>query len=446
MMLKTIIIGLGLAAVIGTGWWGFQQKSEGDQLRIQAENNYQRAFHDLTFNLDQIEDELGKTLAMNTRRQLSPSLAEVWRITSLAQKNIGELPVQSVKTSNAEEFLYKIGDFSYRTSVRDLDKEPLTDKEYQTLTDLHKHAGTIRESMRKLQAQAMNDKHRWVEASMNENDQGEESVPGQFELMNKSVEGFSEVDWGASKDAIRDINGELKEALQGKEISEDEAKNIGRSYAGVGKGAKVQLSKTGKGLEYPAYTLVIDDPDHEAHYYMDISQKGGEPIWFMQDRKMGKQTIGLNEAADIASNFLNDHGKANMELVDSTQYDTTGVFEYVYTQDDVRVYPESILLEVALDNGDVTSYEAKGYLINHEENLDIPSAKITRDEAEEKVNPKVEVMEEHIAMIKNNINEDVLCYEFLGVLDDDTFRIFINAEDGQEEKVERLIQSEPVYQ
>ncbi|TSB46893.1 germination protein YpeB [Alkalicoccobacillus porphyridii] len=445
-MLKTIIIGLAVAAVIGTGWWGYQQKSEGDQLRIQAENSYQRAFHDLTFNLDQIEDELGKTLAMNSRKQLSPSLAEVWRITSLAQKNLGELPVQSVKTSDAEEFLYKMADFSYRTSVRDLDEVPLTDKEYQTLKDLHKHAGTIRENMRSMQAKAMNDQHSWVEASLNEDNQGEESIPGKFELMNKSVEGFSEVDWGASKDSIRNINGELKEALNGKEISEEEAKDIGRNYAGVGKGANVQISKTGKGLEYPAYTLVIDDPDHEADYYMDISQKGGEAIWFMQERQMGKQTVGLNEAAEKAKTFLEDHGKSNMELVDSTQYDNTGVFEFVYTQDDVRVYPESILIEVALDNGDVTSYEAKGYLINHQENRDIPSVKLSRDEAKENVNPRVEVMEEHIAMVKNSIDEDVLCYEFLGVLDDDTFRIFINAEDGQEEKVERLIQSEPVYQ
>ncbi|MDQ0205897.1 germination protein YpeB [Alkalicoccobacillus murimartini] len=446
-MFRNIIIGIAAAALIGTGWWGFQQKGESDQLRIQAENSYQRAFHDLTFNLDQIEDELGKTLAMNTRRQLTPSLAEVWRITSLAQKNIAELPVQSVKTSDAEEFLYRIGDFSYRTSVRDLDKEPLTDKEYQTLTDLHKHAGTIRESMRKMQAQAMNDKHRWVEASLNDDQtQGEESVPGQFELMNKSVEGFTEVDWGASKDAIRDINGELKEALKGKEITEEEAQEIGRSYAGVGKGAKVNVTRTGKGLEYPAYTLVIDDPDHEAHYYMDVSINGGEPIWFMQDRKMGKQTVGLNEASEIAKNFLDNHGKKGMELVDSTQYDTTGVFEYVYKQDEARIYPDSILIEVALDNGDVTSYEAKGYLINHQEDRDIATPKISREEAAIKVNPKVEIMEEHIGVIKNNINEEVLCYEFLGVLDDDSYRIFINAEDGQEEKVERLVQSEPVYQ
>ncbi|MCM2674318.1 germination protein YpeB [Alkalicoccobacillus plakortidis] len=446
-MLRTIIIGIAAAAVIGTGWWGYQQKSDGDQLRIQAENNYQRAFHDLTFNLDQIEDELGKTLAMNTRRQLTPSLAEVWRITSLAQKNLAELPVQSVKTSNAEEFLYKIGDFSYRTSVRDLDKEPLTEKEYQTLTDLHKHAGTIRESMRKMQAQAMNDKHRWVEATLNENSpQGEESVPGQFELMNKSVEGFSEVDWGASKDAIRDINGELKEALKGKDITEEEAQDIGRSYAGVGKGAKVDITQTGKGLEYPAYTLVIDDPDHDANYYMDLSIKGGEPIWFMQERQTGKQTIGLNEAAEIASNYLDNHGKKGMELVDSTQYDTIGVFEYVYKQDDVRIYPDSILIEVALDNGDVVSYEAKGYLINHEDKREIVTPKLSREEAQTKVNPRVDIMEEHIGVIKNNINEEVLCYEFLGVLDDDSYRIFINAEDGQEEKVERLIQSEPVYQ
>ncbi len=38
------------------------------QLSITAENNYQRAFHDLSFHIDQIEDEIGKTLAMNSQK------------------------------------------------------------------------------------------------------------------------------------------------------------------------------------------------------------------------------------------------------------------------------------------------------------------------------------------------------------------------------------------
>jgi spore germination protein len=39
----------------------------------------------------------------------------------------------------------------------------------------------------------------------------------------------------------------------------------------------------------------------------------------------------------------------------------------------------------------------------------------------------------------------VLCYEFLGTIKNDTYRIFINADTGFEEKVEKLQNSEPLY-
>ncbi|MFP3513987.1 germination protein YpeB, partial [Peribacillus sp. SIMBA_075] len=55
------------------------------------------------------------------------------------------------------------------------------------------------------------------------------------------------------------------------------------------------------------------------------------------------------------------------------------------------------------------------------------------------------VMEERQAVIVNDLNEEVLCYEFLGMMDKDTFRIFINAQNGQEEKVERLKSTEQLY-
>ncbi len=38
--------------------------------------------------------------------------------------------------------------------------------------------------------------------------------------------------------------------------------------------------------------------------------------------------------------------------------------------------------------------------------------------------------------------KEVLCYEFIGLLDDETYRIFINAANGDEELVEKLADNE----
>ncbi|TWI52855.1 germination protein YpeB [Halalkalibacter nanhaiisediminis] len=451
---RNIVIGLLAVAIVATGIWGFQQQnqnqsiqSENETLKITAENHYQRAFHELAFHIDNIEDQLGSALAMNTRRQLTPAFAEVWRVTSLAQEEIGQLPLNSVDLGQTEEFLYKLGKFSYTTSIRDLDKEPLTDKEYETLKHLYNHSKGISKEIRKSQAMMLSRGDQWlnIEKEMEAGDEpAVNTVASNFKVMNKSVEGFSETEWGAGLAAIDDLNGELKKALNGQEVSKEEAAKIARRYLEMDENVPVNVTKTGNGLAYPAYTIVIDDPEHKTHYNMDMSVKGGEPIWFLQDRQISEQNISLNEAVKKGKAFLEKHGKKNMHLIDSKQYDSIGMLEFVYLEDNVRVYPDSITLEVALDDGDILGYEAKSYLIHHKER-NIPKPKLTDDEARAKLNPRLQVMEDHIAIIENDLKEEVLCYEFYGVIEDDTYRIFINAKDGEEEKVEKLDHAETVH-
>ncbi|MDV2884305.1 germination protein YpeB [Alkalihalophilus pseudofirmus] len=449
-MIRNIIIGLLAVAVIALGYWGFQEQEQKQVLSINAENNYQRAFHDLTFHLDQIEDELGATLAMNTRRQLTPALAEVWRITSLAQAELGQLPLNSLQLGKTEEFLYKIGKFSYQTSIRDLDKEPLTDKEYETLNKLYDHSHEIREEMREAQAYVLKNGQRWLDIdkelqAATTEEPSDNLVVNNFEVMNKNIEGYSEVEWGAGLTSIEDLNGELKRALSGKKkVSKEEAQDIARNYLDLSDRAAVHVADTGKGLVYPAYSLVIDDPDHETNYYMDMSVEGGHPIWFLQERQISDQNISLNDASNKAQKFLNENGMENMQLIDSKQYDSIGMFEFVYLDNNVRVYTDAVMTEVALDDGSIISYEAKDYLINHKER-DIKEPKLTLEEAETSVNPNVSVMEDHLAIIENDLGDEVLCYEFIGTIKDDTYRIFINADDGEEEKVDRLERAERVY-
>lgn len=59
---------------------------------------------------------------------------------------------------------------------------------------------------------------------------------------------------------------------------------------------------------------------------MDITGKGGYPIWVMNNREIKEQKISLNDAGSKGLKFLKDHKFHNMELYDSSQYDNVGVF------------------------------------------------------------------------------------------------------------------------
>src|SRR5690625_1206660 len=134
-----------------------------------------------------------------------------------------------------------------------------------------------------------------------------------------------------------------------------------------------------------------------------------------------------------------------MEVLQSQQYDNYGVYTFVYNEEDVKVYPDSITIKIALDNGEVVGFNARNYLINHHDR-NIKKPKLTPEEAGKFVNQNLNVQDHHLALIENDVGEELLTYAFLGTLKNETYRIFINAEDGLEEIVEKLTVTETNFE
>lgn len=445
-MLRGILIGVLTLGVAGTAFWGYQEHREKNAILINAENNYQRAFHTLTYKIDLLHDKIGTTLAMNSRKSLSPALADVWRLTSEAHSNVGQLPLTLLPFNKTEEFLANIGDFSYRTAVRDLDKEPLTDKEYENLKKLYSHSEEIQQELRKVQHLVLKNNLRWMDVEMalaTGKETADNTIIDGFKTVEKTVEGYGETDLGPTNVSLEKKDKNFK-YLKGRQISEDEAVKIAQKYSGFNKNIAVNVTENGKGSDYGFYSVSLLDQKTKQEANMDITKKGGYPIWFILSRDINNQKISLNEAGNKAINFLKENGFNDLDLFESAQYNNTGVFNFVATQDDIRIYPDSIKVKIALDNGKIIGLSATNYFqTNHKRNIQKPV--ISLKDARSKINPQVKVMEDRLAVIENDIKEEVLCYEFLGTLGNDTYRIFINAETGHEEMVEKLKNAEPIY-
>lgn len=447
-MLRGILIaGLSLA-VAGTAIWGYQEHREKNAVLINAENNYQRAFHELTYQIDLLHDKIGTTLAMNSRQSLSPTLAEVWRITSEAHNDVGQLPLTLLPFNKTEEFLAQVGDFSYRTAVRDLDKDPLTEEEYSTLKQLYGRAEEIQNELRNVQHIAMENNLRWMDVELalaTGKQQGDNTIIDGFKTVEKTVEGYDETDLGLAFVNMKE-NDNRYNHLEGDEITKDEAVTIAKKYIGLGDEAKVQVTENGKGSDFGFYSISFENKKTNQISNMDMTKKGGHPLWYMLSRDVKDQKISLNDGANRALKFLQDHDFKDLEVFESAQYDNIGVFTIIKNLDGVRIYPKSVKVKVALDNGQIIGFSNEDYLKSVTSDTEIEQPSITADEAREKINPQVEVMEERQAVIINDLNEAVLCYEFMGTLDKDTYRIFINAKTGHEEKVEKMKNAEPIYE
>ncbi|UFT97643.1 germination protein YpeB [Radiobacillus kanasensis] len=436
-MLRWIGIAVLTLGLVGTGVWGYQEHREKNAVLIQAENTYQRSFHDLSYHMDLLHDKIGTTLAMNSKEQLSPQLAEIWRLTSEAHSDVGQLPLALLPFNKTEEFLSKIGTFSYRTAVRDLNNKPLSDKEVEQLQTLYEQSGEIEQELRKVQSLVLENNLRWMDVQLalaSSEQQADNTIIDGFKTVEKTVKGFEEGNLGTTLTGVSAENHDYK-FIQGQKITKEKAKKKARDFFGVGQDTEIRITESGDGADVAMYSASYKE--NGKHGYLDLSVKGGHLLSYIVNRDIEAKKLSLHAARTKAEKYLEENGFKNMQLFQSSQYDNVGVFSFLYTQDDVRVYPDSIQVKVGLDDGELLGLSTRDYYRNHQERQ-ISEPEISEAEARKKVNPNIKVQEAHLSIINNDLQEEVLVYEFLGVLDNETYRIFINANTGMEEKVEPL--------
>lgn len=447
-MARNITIVVLAIALVVTGYWGYQQHQQKRAVTVQAENHYQLVFHNLVYHVGELHDRIGTTLAMSSSQSLSPTLAHVWRLSSVAHNEVGQLPLSVTPFHNAQVFLSKIGNFSYRTSTRNLNKKPLSKNEYKTLQTLYRKSSVVEKKLRQVQADAASNHLRWTDIKMKQaaNGSGSSSnayIDG-FRSINEQMKGYEGIDWGPENSQMAKDRQKQLAHLKGKTISKTEAADIAKNFLGYGRHTKVSVQSTGKGAMNALYSVTLRNSNNGTPDYMDIAKKGGHPVWMIKNGKFGTPKFSLNQAENTAAKFLKQHHITNMKATQSEQYGGIGSFTFVKSQNNVLIYPESIRMKVALDRNQVVGYDATDYLVAKKPNKNM-KPKLTKQQTLKALNENVHVKIIRQAVITNDIGKDVLCYEVIGTIGNDTYRIFVNANSGAEEMVKKLHNPSPIY-
>jgi len=117
------------------------------------------------------------------------------------------------------------------------------------------------------------------------------------------------------------------------------------------------------------------------------------------------------------------------------------IFNFAATQNGVILYTDQIKVTVALDNGQILGIEATDYLMTHHQRV-IAKPSLTLAQARGKLSPHLtRINSGRLTLIPKETANEVLAYEFRGELNQDTFLIYINASNGKEEQVLRLVRN-----
>lgn len=423
-------VGLALAAL-----WGYGQMLQKDRVMARAESQYQRAFHQLIDHTVNIESRLSKLMVSTNQKQQVVDLDNVRQHATAASEVLAELPLSTVQLGKTISFYNSVMQTADALALKLLDGQPLNDQDRSSLKDLHNASVYARDELYQVSQVASSGRMRWIDA--------EQLSASDYRggTKNPLVENLLRFDGGlqvqAQPSSVKPYKG-----VTGADVSAQQAVDTGATFTG-----DILQTGTLRPAQQVAGALPAYQMDGTAkggqRLIMQVTRKGGHPLWIMATRIPGQHTLSRDQAIAKAEDFVRTR---------TSFFDSTGGLTFVPTtygesenialvtlapkQGDVIIYPDSVDVKVAMDNGEILGFNARDFLQNHTDRGTM-TPKLTEQEALAKVSPSMTVQGVSKALVVNDRGQEVLTYEVRGTAGNLPYQVFINAQDGTEELIER---------
>lgn len=433
--------GVLIAAFIAAFVWGFLSTKRADALEVTVENQYNRAFHEMVDYIDSIDTQLTKAQLANSPAQLATISNDIFQQAAEAKSCLGQLPTSEIQLDNTAKFLSQVGDYTYVLSQNMINGTGISDEEYKNLVSLNEYASSLKNSLSDIQSDIYSGDIKFTDTSDSKKGNVAEAAGGgileDLENVEKSFDEYPSLIYdGPFSEHIENQQSVMIQSAE--EITREQALEKAKEFLGD-RGEGLEFSNETSNTAIDAYTFVKNADG--SRIAVSVTKRGGYVLYFLDSVLVTEEKIEVDDAIERARSFLKEHGYSDME--DSYYEKTNGIatINFAYSQNGTVCYSDLIKVRVALDTGDIVGMESKGYLMNHRvRNLSAPS--ITREQAQGYVSTNLVVTSTKLAVIPKDSLKEVLCYEFKGTYKDKNFIVYINAENGREENILLLIESE----
>lgn len=430
-------------AVIGAvAIWGIYQYKRAADLRQELDNQYNRSFYEMVGYVNNVETLLAKSMVSATTEKTAITLQEAWKQATLAQTNLGQLPVSQPVLASTSKFLTQVGDLSLALDNQNIRGEKLAEDQYKMVEKLYKYSESLNKSLQELQNDLGTGRLRWGELAKKGTRLFSKTKPGEImkkiERLGDTFKDYPTLIYdGPFSDHMTSA---AARGLTGEKISVEQALEKVKEFLGADRVQEIAEdgANDNGAIKTYGFSIKLKDAPKDQAVKMSVSQKGGHIVWMLYNRPVGESRLDMEQAKKKGLEFLNEHGYDSMEDTYYLTQGNTATINYAYKQDNVTVYPDLIKLKIALDNGEIVGIEAKTYLSNHTER-EIQKPKISLEEAREKINGKLDVKSTGLAIIPTNYKKELFCYEFKGKLNDKDFIVYINAITGAEEDILMIV-------
>lgn len=408
------------------------------------ENTYNQAFSELVYYVQNIENLLAKATISSSNKNGIETLTEIYRDSDLAVAYLSQVPLSTKELTKTAKFLNQLSEYSYSLSKKAINHEELSQEDLDNIEMLHDYSIDLKNSLSQMSDDISNKIISWKDITKT-------SVDGDYiqEVDNISLSTLVDIDKNFSEYSGLIYDGAFsehiekreKKGLTGSDISKEEAEKKVKQVFEKSKIKKIDFLEEVKDADIPVYKFSVEMYDTNVKASISITKKGGKVLLMSYPKEITQTNIEKEDADRIGKEFLAKIGFDNMKETYYQLDANTITVNYAYSQNNVVVYPDLIKVKMSLYDGEILGIESKGYLNCHNKRDNI-KAKVSKAEAKKKLNKKLNIKSEGLAIIPTEWKTEVLCYEFKGKVNETEFLVYINAETGEEEEILVIIETE----
>lgn len=424
------IISFLTAAIIAVGVSAVLNMNSSEQYRRSFEQNMTRNVEDLSAEIDNIKNTLYKGMYAGTPEMMTQLSSKLWSDASTAKSSLAQLPVSELHLENTYKFLSQVGNFSKSLAKRYSDGEALSKDDRKSLKTLSEYADRLAENMwnveKRINSGELSFEKAVTEVQGAENNEEPSYITEGFTDFEEGYDNYPTLIYdGPFSDHILEKEPEMLKGTTEVTLS-DALKKAEKACGTTGLTHSDSNDEQGK---MPSYIFTKDS------ITIAVTKYGGYLSYMLGDRKVSTRSLTALESVGKAKEYLTMLG---INHITDTYYEISGnvcTVNFAGTENDIIMYTDLIKVSVAMDNGDILSFDGRGYITNHKKrNLSEP--KITAEQARKKISTELTVTDTSIAVVPSAGTNELFCYEFHCTSPDGRqMLIYINADTGREEQI-----------
>lgn len=405
------------------------------ELSRQLNADAERSLSTLEACMSSINTNLTKGLYANTTPMLSSMAISLTRDAASAKNSLSALPLSDTQLDNMLKFLSQVGAF-----VSTLDRklslgESITSEERNQLKQLIDVSQKLLSELDTI-TQGVEDgsvSFKQAGSTLQKSTDQSMQIDSAFDDAEQTLTDYPTLIYdGPFSDHI--LNQSPK-TLEGKsDISKEKALEIASDFIGVDKSTLRFDSETNGVIE--TYNFFVDSIN------ISVCKKGGAVLYLLGSSNAGESVITPEQAVENAKNFLSAKGYENMKESYYSTQDGICTVNFAYENEGVICYPDLIKLSVSLETGNIISFDARGYIMNHTDRPPVQS-KISADEAKMSVSDYLTVMSSRLAVIPTDYKTEKTAYEFhCKTPDEQEVLVYIDVLTAKEDDILLLLYSD----